>query len=43
MTWQQYVGALVLVLVYARLAWMLVQPRHQGVPATVPLGRPAPA
>lgn len=29
MTWQQSLGALVLVLVYLRTAWMVLQPRHR--------------
>lgn len=35
MTWEQYAGALVLALVYLRLAWMVVRPRHQHRTAPV--------
>jgi hypothetical protein len=38
MTWEQYVGALVLAMVYVRLAWMIARPRHhQRRPATAPV------
>ncbi len=29
MIWQEYLGAVVMALVYVRLAWMLVHPRHK--------------
>ncbi|SDD67289.1 hypothetical protein SAMN05421872_1105 [Nocardioides lianchengensis] len=28
MTWQQYLGALVLVLIHLRIAWALIGPAH---------------
>ena len=36
MTWQQYLGILVLVLVHLRIAWAIVQPRHRQA-AAVPV------